>query len=58
VLGPVGASLLDALGREGLIAASAGSIAAWTVVCFAGGLAAFARSARGGRTAPRSTLRS
>jgi ABC-type transport system involved in multi-copper enzyme maturation permease subunit len=58
VLGPVGGSLLDALGREGLIAASAGSIAAWTVVCFAGGLAVFARSARGGRTAPRSTLRS
>jgi ABC-type transport system involved in multi-copper enzyme maturation permease subunit len=57
VLGPVGASLLDALGREGLIAASAGSIAAWTVVCFAGGLAAFARSARGGRPGARTMLR-
>ena len=57
VLGPVGASLLDALGREGLIAASAGSIAAWTAVCFAGGLTAFARSARRGRTAVRPALR-
>lgn len=57
VLGPVGASLLDALGREGLIAASVGSIAAWTAICFAGGLAAFTRSASGGRKGARPRLR-
>jgi ABC-type transport system involved in multi-copper enzyme maturation permease subunit len=56
VLGPVGASLLEALGREGLIAATAASIAAWTAVCYVGGLATFARSARTGRTDAR-TLR-
>lgn len=45
-LGPVGASLLDALGRQGLIAVSAGSLAFWAAAGYAGGMTAFARSAR------------
>lgn len=52
MLGPVGASLLAALGRGGLIGASVASLAAWTALGFAGGHAAFARTARGGRRAP------
>lgn len=52
MLGPVGASLLAAFGRGGLIAASVTSLAAWMALGFAGGLAAFARTARTSGRAP------
>jgi ABC-type transport system involved in multi-copper enzyme maturation permease subunit len=52
LLGPVGASLVAALGRGGLIGASVASLGAWTALGFAGGLAAFTRTARSGGRAP------
>ena len=41
VLGPVGASLVAALGREGLIAAGMASLAAWSAIGFVAGRRAF-----------------
>jgi len=48
MLGPVGASLIGALGRPGLVAASLASLAAWGAVGFAAGMTAFVRSAQSG----------
>jgi mono/diheme cytochrome c family protein len=45
---PVGGSLLAGLGRGGLIACAVASLAAWTLLGFAAGLAAFARISDGG----------
>lgn len=42
VLGPVGASLLDALGRGGLIGTAVTCLTAWSALGFAAGLRAFA----------------
>jgi ABC-type transport system involved in multi-copper enzyme maturation permease subunit len=47
-LGPVGAALLGALGREGLVAAATASLAAWAALGYVAGRAVFVRAARSG----------
>ena len=41
LLGPAGAALLDNLGRAGLIAATSGTLAAWSILAYWAGRRAF-----------------